>query len=206
MLNLLILLYAIALNYPKYAQSTIKQVDLPYQTTIIGDKTAKQTQTLNQGQKGTLKIQLNTLNTPLGQIPTKIKIIEVHKPKTQKLQSVIKTNLGTIPYSKKLNVKTTAYSSEELALDASAGDPTITSTGHTLKKGIMAVDPKMIKLGTCAYIPGYGFAKALDTGGNIKQHRIDLAMNNKQEALYWGVRNKTIYIVSCDYWQKAWQN
>jgi 3D (Asp-Asp-Asp) domain-containing protein len=44
--------------------------------------------------------------------------------------------------------------------------------------GIIAVDPRVIALGTRVYVPGYGYAVAADTGGAIKGHIIDVC--------YWG--------------------
>jgi uncharacterized protein YabE (DUF348 family)/3D (Asp-Asp-Asp) domain-containing protein len=57
-----------------------------------------------------------------------------------------------------------------------AGHPAygITRSGMYLTKGIVAVDPNVIPLGTRLYIPGYGFAIAADTGGGIIGDRIDL--------------------------------
>jgi len=49
-----------------------------------------------------------------------------------------------------------------------------TASGVAVKRGIVAVDPKVIPLGTRIYIPGYGFAIAGDTGGGIKGNMIDL--------------------------------
>ena len=63
---------------------------------------------------------------------------------------------------------------------ASSGKPAthpaygITRSGMPLTKGIVAVDPNVIPLGTRLYIPGYGFAVAADTGGGIIGDRIDL--------------------------------
>ena len=42
------------------------------------------------------------------------------------------------------------------------------------ERGVVAVDPKVIPLGTRLYIPGYGFAVAADTGGGIKGNMVDL--------------------------------
>jgi 3D (Asp-Asp-Asp) domain-containing protein len=41
-------------------------------------------------------------------------------------------------------------------------------------RGIVAVDPAVIPLGTRLYVPGYGFAVAADTGGGIIGNMIDL--------------------------------
>lgn len=95
-----------------------------------------------------------------------------------------------IAYTSTLNVKATAYTPYD------AGCNGITSTGAVAKKGIIAVDPKVIPYGTKVYIPGYGMAIAGDTGGAIKGNRIDLCYETKSEAFGWGVKNITIYVVS----------
>ena len=58
----------------------------------------------------------------------------------------------------------------------SSSDPSygITSTGVSVSKGIVAVDPSVIPYGTQMYIPGYGFGEAADTGGAIVGNIIDL--------------------------------
>jgi 3D (Asp-Asp-Asp) domain-containing protein len=73
-----------------------------------------------------------------------------------------------------LNVYATWYN------PASAGRPRsdpsygITATGVPVTRGIVAVDPSVIPLGTEMYIPGYGYAIAADTGGAIRGNMIDL--------------------------------
>lgn len=57
---------------------------------------------------------------------------------------------------------------------ASSGGDGITATGLPLDVGIVAVDPRVIPLGTRLYIPGYGYALAADTGGAIVGNMIDL--------------------------------
>jgi len=64
-----------------------------------------------------------------------------------------------------------AASSGKLATDQSYG---ITYTGVPVTRGIVAVDPRVIPLGSRLYIPGYGFAIAGDTGGGIVGNMIDL--------------------------------
>jgi 3D (Asp-Asp-Asp) domain-containing protein len=56
---------------------------------------------------------------------------------------------------------------------ASAGGNT-TATGTGVYKGIVAVDPNFIPLGTRLYIPGYGYGVAADTGGGVRGWFIDL--------------------------------
>ena len=57
---------------------------------------------------------------------------------------------------------------------ASAGGST-TATGTGVYKGIIAVDPRVIPLGTRMYVPGYGYGIAADTGGGVRGDCIDLA-------------------------------
>ena len=56
---------------------------------------------------------------------------------------------------------------------ASAGGST-TATGTGVYRGIVAVDPRVIPLGTQMYIPGYGYGLAADTGGGVRGSMIDL--------------------------------
>ncbi len=92
-------------------------------------------------------------------------------------------------YTKQIQAKVTAYTPFD------AGCNGITATGTTAKKGVIAVDPSVIPLGTRVYIPGYGVAVAQDTGGAIKGNRIDVCYMTKNEAFGWGVRNVPVYIL-----------
>ena len=69
--------------------------------------------------------------------------------------------------------------------------------GLRVQKGIVAVDPKFIPLGTKLYVEGYGYCIAADTGGAIKGNRIDLCYNSHSEALGsgWGHTPVKVYIL-----------
>lgn len=71
----------------------------------------------------------------------------------------------------------------------------ITATGRKATKGIVAVDPRFIPLGTRLYIPGYGYAIAADTGGAIKGAKIDLCFDTYREAIRYGRRKIKISIL-----------
>lgn len=86
-------------------------------------------------------------------------------------------------------VEATGYS----RYDAGCGD--YTASGTYLRRGIIAVDPDVIPMGTRVYIPNYGMAVAEDTGGAIVGNRIDLAFDSHQEAINWGRRNVAIVII-----------
>ena len=75
------------------------------------------------------------------------------------------------------------------------GCDSTTATGTAAVRGVVAVDPSVIPLGTKLYIPGYGIATAEDTGGAINGNRIDLCYNSVNEAFNWGRRTVTVYIL-----------
>lgn len=89
-----------------------------------------------------------------------------------------------------------------LSMEASAYLPTdgsgsgITATGIRATYGVAAVDPSIIPLGTRLYIPGYGEAIAADTGGAIRGYMIDLCMESYSEAMQFGRRNVTVYVLN----------
>ena len=70
-----------------------------------------------------------------------------------------------------------------------------TATGEYLRRGIIAVDPSIIPMGTRVFIPGYGVAVAADTGGAIRGNKIDLAFDTRSEAFAWGRRTITMFIL-----------
>lgn len=67
--------------------------------------------------------------------------------------------------------------------------------GLPLARGIVAVDPNVIPMGTRLYIEGYGEGIAADQGGAIKGNRIDLFFDSKQEAFDWGMRSVQVTII-----------
>ena len=100
-----------------------------------------------------------------------------------------KNVVNGMSYSKAISAKVTAYTPYD------AGCTGITATGTKAGYGTVAVDPRVIPLGSKVYIPGYGTAIAADTGGAIKGNRVDVCYGSKSEAYGWGVRNATVYVL-----------
>ncbi len=100
----------------------------------------------------------------------------------------------TTNVKKELVVQSTAYTAY------CAGCSGITSTGINLKANpnqkVIAVDPKVIPLGSRVYVEGYGHAIAGDIGGAIKGNRIDVFIPNKGRALQWGRKQVKIQILN----------
>lgn len=99
--------------------------------------------------------------------------------------SVIIASRSSFNTRKMLVMETTAYTH--------TGNTTY--TGVWPKVGTIAVDPKVIPLGTKLWVEGYGFGVAQDTGGLIKGNIIDLFMETEKECLHWGRRYVKVYII-----------
>ena len=76
-----------------------------------------------------------------------------------------------------------------------------TATGIPARYGVVAVDPSVIPLGTRLYIEAadgswtYGTAVAADTGGAVKGNKLDVFLETRAEAIQFGVRQATVYIL-----------
>lgn len=61
---------------------------------------------------------------------------------------------------------------------------------------VIAVDPKLIPLGTKVWVEGYGEAIAGDTGGAIKGHKIDVFIPSHDLAMQWGVKKVKMRVLN----------
>ncbi|MBV8725240.1 MAG: 3D domain-containing protein [Candidatus Eremiobacteraeota bacterium] len=108
-----------------------------------------------------------------------------YSPLTQ-FESIGIARLAAIAHGA-LTMVATAYTAQCSGCDG------MTAIGRRAGYGIVAVDPRVIPLGTRLYIPGYGSAIAGDTGGAIVGNRIDLGFNTLRDALMFGRRSVTVY-------------
>lgn len=115
-----------------------------------------------------------------------------------------KTSRGdTLRYSKAIDMKATSYTASFKDTGKNPGDPGfgITATGAKVRRGIIAVDPRVIPLGTRVYVelPGraadYGYAVAADVGGAIKGNKIDVYLESSDAVSSWGVKKVKVYIL-----------
>lgn len=72
--------------------------------------------------------------------------------------------------------------------------PGYTASGIPVRKGVVAVDPELIPLGTKLHVPGYGRGIAADVGYAIKGKIIDLWFPTTAKAREWGRRTVTITV------------
>ena len=92
------------------------------------------------------------------------------------------------------NFKLTFYCACE---QCSGGYGNNTATGTKCTEGrTIAVDPKVIPLGSEVFIEGFGSFIAEDTGGAIKQNKIDIYLNDHDRCYSLGVANANVYLMN----------
>ncbi len=114
---------------------------------------------------------------------------------------VITDNTITLPtgevlsYYKTEQVRASAYTHTDEGCD------TVTATGTTVRRGTVAVDPRVIPYGSRMFIMAsdgsyiYGIAQAEDCGGAIKGDRMDLYMESNEACMDFGRRKCTLYFL-----------
>lgn len=101
-----------------------------------------------------------------------------------------KFDLSAREYKSKITMTATAYHPN------CCGSPgNLTASGEKAQRGQVAVDPRVIPLGSILYIPTYGYAKASDVGKKIKGNRIDLCFDTREEVKNFGKRKVEVYIL-----------
>jgi 3D (Asp-Asp-Asp) domain-containing protein/uncharacterized protein YabE (DUF348 family) len=116
---------------------------------------------------------------------------------TSETVNVAQVSSENIKYSKVITMSATAYTAGPESPGKRPGMKGygITASGMRVAHGVVAVDPRVIRLGTRLYVEGYGYAIAADTGGAIKGNRIDLYMESLSAALRFGRRNVKVYVL-----------
>jgi 3D (Asp-Asp-Asp) domain-containing protein len=102
---------------------------------------------------------------------------------------------GTQQYWKTMRVWATWYSPANAGKPRSSPGYGRTALGYEARKGVMAVDPRVIPLNSHVYVPGYGVAVAGDTGGGVRGNVIDLAFGDDEEQ-DWISRYIDIYFLA----------
>lgn len=114
-------------------------------------------------------------------VPSKVGGPPLEAPANQRV-------IDGLPYTHRLRVYTTSYDSNCLGCRGR------TYSGTEVKKGVCAVDPKVIPLGSWFYIPNYGKCHAEDIGGAVKGLRVDVGWEDAKKG--WLPRGwKDIYLL-----------
>ena len=126
-------------------------------------------------------------------------------------KSEVKETAPAVTVASVNNEKGFAYK-KAITMTATAYDPTLNGTipasqktayGLVCQYGVVAVDPKVIPLGTKLYIESsdggaswvYGYCIAGDTGGAIKGNKVDLCFSTPEECRRFGRKTATVYIL-----------
>ncbi|MGL5245603.1 MAG: 3D domain-containing protein [Sarcina sp.] len=175
----------------------VEKFPVEYETVVKEDATLDSSiqKVTQEGSPGEKEIKSKVILEDGQEVERKIVEEKIVKEPIEEL--IVKGTMNTlvlsrgenIPYKKKMNMEATAY----------AGD-TITATGTVPKRNTeglstIAVDPRVIPLGTKVYVEGYGYAIAEDTGGAIKNNIIDIFLNSSAECYSWGRRMVNVYIL-----------
>jgi uncharacterized protein YabE (DUF348 family) len=158
--------------------------------------------TVASGQEGLLKKEYEVVlengkevsRTLLNETTVKEKKDKVVAVGTKAIAQTVSRGTADANVSKEFYVSSTAYTAN------CNGCSGVTATGFNLKANpgakIIAVDPRVIPLGTKVYVEGYGYAVAADTGSAIKGNKIDVFFASKSDAYRWGRKKVKIKILN----------
>ena len=165
----------------------IQNANLIYAGTTIKFSADKQEVVVKTEEEHTYKVEDNTE-------VVEVKAVEP-TPQTATSQEVQTTTTtqadpaATEGYT--LTVEATAYSYAEAGLSSYTAD----GTNLVNDPMVIAVDPRVIPLGTMVEIPGYGVFRAADTGGAIVGNKIDVHFPTVAQTYNFGRRTITIRIL-----------
>jgi 3D (Asp-Asp-Asp) domain-containing protein len=97
----------------------------------------------------------------------------------------IETSEGPRTYWRKIRVLATSYTAATSGKTRDHPEYGITRLGWTMRRGIIAVDPRVINFRAEIYVPGYGVGISGDTGGKILGRRIDLGYDETDLRLWY---------------------
>lgn len=156
---------------------------------------------ISQGKNGKVERTYNIVKENGKVVSKKVaaeKVLE--KPTTKvvavgtKVVTASVSRSGEPSTGKEFYVEATAYT------PYCAGCSGISAAGVNLRANpdmkLIAVDPRVIPLGTKVWVEGYGYAVAGDTGGAIKGNKIDILVQSKSEAYSWGRKKVRIKVLN----------
>lgn len=180
-------------------QTRVRTIEIPYQTIRREDRTLTvgETKELQPGQPGSIELTervtledgQETAVETLSEVPLSPPVDRIVAFGTV---GVVSRGGVQYRYLKEFEMRATGYTAGKESNPDGNG---YTYTGIKAVRGVVAVDPRVIPLGSRLYVEGYGPALAADIGGAIKGNRIDLCFTTVDEALQWGVRPVKVYLL-----------
>ncbi len=185
---------------------------IPYGTTLVEDNTATkgERKLISKGTNGTMSKAYdieyrNGVEVSRTFISDTVKVEPVNEVVSEGTlpPNVAVVNGQSFQYKKVMTCQATAYDLSFESCGKWPGSPGygITASGTYAKMGTVAVDPRVIPLGTKMFIVStdgryvYGYCTAEDTGGAIKGNKVDLFYNTRSECMQFGRRSVKVYIL-----------
>lgn len=176
----------------------VKPIDFETVTQKDDNMGSDEKQVVQQGKAGSKEVITNVTYEDGKEVSRNI-VSEIVK--SEPVKAIVKVGTlgvvtanrgGKVVYKSKISARATAYTA-----DLNFG---ITASGTRTKRNAngyssIAVDPRVIPLGTKLYVQGYGYGIAEDTGGAIKGNRVDLFFTSETECNTWGVKSVDVYIL-----------
>ncbi|MCC5911123.1 MAG: DUF348 domain-containing protein [Clostridiaceae bacterium] len=185
--------------------------EIAFQTTVKHNDAMDygKTERVQEGKSGRKEVEIEILYENGEEIAREV-IVEniIEEPVNEIIEKgtarMVATSRGdNRRYTDVIVMEASAYTAGYESTGKNPGDPYygVTRSGTRVRPGVVAVDPKVIPLGTKLYIESmdrtgdYGVASAEDTGGAIKGNKIDLYFEDVNEALRFGRRKVKVYIL-----------
>lgn len=198
--------------------------EIPFSIVSIGNERSGRSSVISEGKNGIkqivlketyqneeLKEQVEIANAITKKPASKVISYGTTATKTSRGNVIYRTDENSdIPvasYTKVIKMRYTAYCLCKKCCGKNPEHPAygVTASGYKITPGInekiVAVDPSVVKLGSAVYVQNlsgkedYGYALAADTGGAIKNNRIDLYIDSHQEALKVGTGYCYVYVL-----------
>lgn len=158
---------------------------------------------VKKGQQGEKEVTIKTVYEDGKEVSKQIVSEKVIKEPVNGIieegsKTILVTSRGQYNFTKAMKMVATAYDATFESTGKNPGHPQygITYSGLRVRPGIVAVDPRVIPLGTWLYVEGYGEALAADIGGAIKGNRIDLYFDSPSDVRKYGKRTVNVYILN----------
>lgn len=184
-------------------KSEVKKVKLAHSTEIIKNPKLEKgiTKILKKGKPGEKQITLKVTYANGKVISRKIASISITKNPVntvamQGTKNHINTSRGgRMVFTRAFVANASAYWAGSCGKKKGSSGYGRTYSGKKVARGIVAVDPKVIPLGTWLYIEGYGVALAADTGSAIKGKTVDVAFETEAQCMNFGRKAVKVYIL-----------
>jgi 3D (Asp-Asp-Asp) domain-containing protein len=177
-------------------RTTVEQQEIPYKTEWVADSFLEidHRRLDDAGAKGIIRRRYKVVyhdGQEVGRYLEEEWMAQEPQPRrivygTRIVVRTLETPEGPIEYWRRVRVFLTAYTAATCGKSPDHPQYGVTRLGWKMRQGIIAVDPRVIRLRSQLYVPGYGPGIAGDTGGGIKGRHIDLGYDvGHMEPHYW---------------------